>query len=178
MNSLINLMTVIGVEKTLIIACGQYAMSDYIEYTDDVSLFYLPNNILQRYDAREKARLQEAIDKCQCSQVVFLGLLDEETQRLLSVHNSLHSLRAGFCYNTKLLPVNVQPVISECLRMRALLEQHVETQCSYLMDFHFITHKVKTGKLSIRGVVGSPELNDCTTVFCNGVRFNDLVSMN
>lgn len=167
----------IGIKRTLIITCGQYGLSEAIEHSDDVSYFFLSRNMLQRYDIREKDRLQAAIEKSGCTQVMFLGVLDEEMQCLLDLHSSLHSLRSGLRFKTPLLPGEAE-ILRPQFRNRALLEQHVETQCGFLMGFHFIAGRVKNGTLSIFGVVGTPELHDCKTVFRNGVRFNDLVSMN
>ncbi|HTF22065.1 MAG TPA: hypothetical protein VK658_28485 [Chryseolinea sp.] len=177
MNSLINFMTMIGVEKTLIIACGRLPMRDYIDISDDVSFFFLPDHMLLRYDACEKEQLQTAIDKCGCTQVVFLGMLDDEMKCRLTFQSTLHTLRAGLHFNTALLPKD-GTVITTRLRIQALLEQHVATQCSYLMEYHFVGKKVRNGQLTVRGIVGTPEAENYSTVFCNGVRFNDFVSMN
>ena len=170
-------MTVIGVEKTLIIACGQYAMRDYIEITDHVALFFLPENMLRRYDVQEKDQLQSILDNGGCTQVVILGLLDEDMKCRLAFQSTLHSLRAGLQFKSALLPADAG-VLDKHMRNKALLEQHVAAQCGYLMEYHFVGKKVKNGQLSVRGIAGSSEGENFKTVFCNGARFNDFVSMN
>ena len=177
MNDLINLMTEIGVDRTLIIACGQYVMYDYIEISDDVAVFVLPENMLRQYDTREKEQLQLILDKHGCTQLVILGLLDEEMKCRLAFQSTLHSLRTGLRFKTALLP-NDNSVITTARRYQALLEQHVATQCSYLMEYHFVRKQVKKGALTVRGIVRTSEAKSYRTVFHNGVRFNDFVSMN
>jgi hypothetical protein len=177
MNDLINLMTVIGVDRTLIIACGQYLMYDYIEICDDVTLFVLPENMLRQYDSHEKEQLQLILDKHGCTQIIILALLDEDMKCQLAFQSSLHTLRAGLRFRNALLP-NGDRVITEAMRYQVLLEQHVATQCSYLLDYHFVGKQVKKGVLTVRGIVRTSEAKNYRTVFHNGVRFNDLVSMN
>lgn len=177
MNSLINLMTVIGVGKTLIISCGNYAMRDLVEVSDDVALFFLPENMLRRYDVREKDQLQRIIDKCRCTQVVILGLLDDEMKCRLAFQSTLYTLRSGLLFKTALLPGDGH-VLPTAIRNQALLEQHVAAQCGYLMDYHFVGKQVRNGLLSVRGIVGTSDGEPYKTVFCNGARFNDFVSMN
>src|SRR6188508_2665525 len=115
MNDLINLMTEIGVDRTLIIACGQYVMYDYIEISDDVAVFVLPENMLRQYDTHEKEQLQLILDKHGCTQVVILGLLDEEMKCRLAFQSTLHSLRTGLRFKTALLP-NDNSVITTARR--------------------------------------------------------------
>ncbi|MGC3948040.1 MAG: hypothetical protein QM762_26620 [Chryseolinea sp.] len=177
MNSLINLMAMLGVQKTLIIAGGKFAENNYCEISDDVSLFFLPDNMLHRYDAREKARLQMIIEKSQCSQVIYIGMLDDEMKFLLSYNSALHSLRAGLLFKTPLLPQK-QDGMDDQVRIAALLEQHVMTQCNHLMDFHFVREKIRKGELSVKGIVGTSDTEEFKVVFTNGVRFNDFASMN
>jgi hypothetical protein len=177
MNDLINLMTVIGVDRTLIIACGQYAMYDYIEISDNVALFVLPDNMLRQYDSREKEQLQRILDKHRCTQVVILGLLDEEMKWQLAFQSNLHTLRAGLRFRDALLPKGDR-VITTTMRYQTLLEQHVATQCSYLMEYHFVGKQVTKGALTVRGIIRTSDEKNYRTVFHNGVRYNDLVSMN
>ena len=176
MNDLINLMTVVGVDRTLIITCGQYTMHDYIEISDNVTLFVLPENMLRRFDSREKDKLQLMIDAHGCTQVIILGVLDEEMKCRLDFQITLHTLRAGLRFKTAILP-NDDSVITTATRYRMLLEQHVATQCSYLMEYHFVSKKVNKGALTVRGIVRTSEAKSYRTVFHNSVRCNDLVSM-
>jgi hypothetical protein len=177
MNSLINLMTVIGVDKTLIIACGKYAMREYIALSDAVAFYFLSGNMLKVHDSGEKGELQAVIECSGCTQIVFLGLLDESMQTRLRRHVSLHSLRAGLRFETPLLPRNTD-VLATHTRDQVLLEQHVSSQCSSLMEYHFIRERVAMGQLRVRGIVGTPEGENHRTVFKNGILYNDLVSMN
>jgi hypothetical protein len=177
MNSLIHLMTLIGVEKTLIIASGQYAAHDYVEISDDIIFFFLADHMISRSDAAEKERLRSTIARCGCTQVVFLGVLDEEMRCRLSFQSSYHTLRTGLHFKTSLLPKHAEAIRSTHLA-HALLEQHVATQCGNLMDFAFIARRVRKGKLNVRGIVGTLDAEEYKTVFRNGVRYNDFVSMN
>ena len=170
-------MTTIGVEKTLIIACGNYAMQDYSQLSDDVIFYRLPEKMLQQFDSRERERLRDVIEASGCRQLILLGALDETMYSRLNHESAFHSLRKGLCFNTKLLPNGNQP-LSGPLRFRALLEHHIASQCAQLMDYHFIKRNVAKRLLSVRGVVGTPYREDHKTVFLNGVRCNDLIAMN
>jgi carbonic anhydrase len=177
MNSLINLIGLVSVEKTLIITGGKYADSKYLGFLDEVSIFTLPDNLLHRYDPKQKARLQKAIEETKCTQIIFLGMLDLEMEHFLASSLSLHSVRAGLRFKTPLLPTN-ENGIEYHQRSFALLEQHVMTQCNHLMEFYFVKEKIKNGQLSVRGIVGTSNTDTFKTVFTNGIRFNDLPSMN
>ena len=178
MNShLSHFMTTIGVEKTLIIASGQYAMRDYVEISEDVAFFFLEDSLLNRSDATEKERLRATITKCGYTQLVFLGVLDEEMRCRLAFQSSYHSLRSGLNFKTTLLPRSAKPLNGLHLSY-ALLEQHVASQCGYLMEFRFIAKMVKRNQLNVRGIVGTLDPEEYKIVFNNGVRYNDFVSMN
>lgn len=170
-------MTMIGVEKTLIIACGEYAMQDYSGMSEDVVVYCLAGQMLQRYDSRERDQLRAVIDACKCTQLIFLGALDEGMYARLDRNSALYPLRKGLCFDTHLLPKGAQTIPLKN-RYRALLEQHVASQCAELMEYHFIRHNVQKGLMNVRGVVGTPYGEDHKTVFLNGVRCNDLISMN
>lgn len=177
MNSLINLMAIVGVRRTLIITNREYAESHFFDNTEDVAPFFLDDNMLHRYDELEMKRLQASIERSGCVQVVFLGILDDDMRKLLLHHTSLYAVRAGLNFKTPLLP-NRNTIVEQHLYIHALLEQHVMTQCNHLMELHYIREKIRKGHLVVKGIAGSPNGEDFKTVFTNGVRFNDLVSSN
>ena len=170
-------MATVGVRRTLIITNRGYAESHFFDNSEEVAPFFLGDNMLHRYDDIEKERLQTSIELSGCSQVVFLGILDNDMRKVLLHHASLYAVRAGFTFKTPLLSGR-SAITEPHLYLRALLEQHVMTQCNHLMEFHFIRERIKKGQLVVRGIAGSQDGEDFKTVFTNGVRFNDLGSSN
>ena len=43
-------MSMVGTEKTLIIACGEYGLNKYVECNDRIFIYALPDSMLQAYD--------------------------------------------------------------------------------------------------------------------------------
>ncbi|MEJ1240354.1 hypothetical protein WBG78_19590 [Chryseolinea sp. T2] len=177
LNSLVNLKAMIGIQRAMIITNRKPAGNNHQVISDDLSAFFLSDNLIRRYDVREKARLSMALEKSNCTQLIFLGVSDESTKSALLFSSSLHSVRAGLQFKTPLLPDDSK-VINFQFRTRALLEQYVIMQCRHLMEFHFINEKVAKGQLDVRGIVGTAKGDDLTTVFTNGVWHNDFVTVN
>lgn len=179
MNSLVNLMSMIGVQKTLIIACGDYSLNRYLEYNDRVFIYFLPDRMLRKHDALEKGRIQHFIESKECTQIVFVGTMDESLIARIKYSDAFQSLRAALRFNVKLWMRNTETGLLSSSRYNQLLvELHVITQCNDLMDYYFIRERVEKKQLHVRGLVGELQEEYIKSIFYNGITYNDITSMN
>jgi hypothetical protein len=172
-------MSIIGVEKTLIIACGDYGLSRYLEYNDRVFIYFLPESMLQKHDALEKGRIQHSIESKECTQIVFVGSLDESLIARIKYSDAFQSLRAALRFNVKKWMRNAETGLLSSSRYNQLLvELHVITQCHGLMEYYFIKDRVEKKQLHIRGLVAELHEEYVKSIFYNGITYNDTTSMN
>lgn len=176
MKSIINLMTVIGGQGTLIITHGQ-STAHYLEIATGAATFVLPNDVLQRCSGRETEQLQTAIERSGCSQLIFFALLDEKMESKLQYSSALYAIRQDLQFKTRWLPASCDLMHSRTA-IRATMQKYVVAQCERLMQYHFIQTRVRQRSLTVCGMIGVPHEPTPTTVFRNGVRFNDHISMN
>ena len=179
MNNLVNIMSMVGTEKTLIIACGEYGLNKYIEFNDRIFIYALPENMLQAYDPLEKGRIQYFIESRECRQVVIVGSVEDHLVRRLVGNESNSSPAASLKFNLKVFLRNHDvEVIPNALRDQILVEQHIISQCNLLMDYYFIRDRVKNKQLQIKGFVIDQTEENLKPIFCNGTIYNDIISMN
>lgn len=170
-------MSLIGAKKTLVIACGDYTMDSYLEYDQRVFIHFLPARMLQTHDLYEKERIRHLIQDMNCTQVVFVGTLDDTMRERINKSLSMQSLRAAVEFDSEDL-IGGKNILSADMRDHVLLERHVITQCYQLMDYYFVRDSSGKKKISVRGIVADLSEDYMKTVFHNGISFNDSISMN
>ncbi|MEO5977690.1 MAG: hypothetical protein ABIS36_14385 [Chryseolinea sp.] len=179
MDSLINIMSVIGVQKTLIIACGDYGLHRYLENNDRVFVYFLPEKMLQKHDPLEKERIQHFVERKNCTQIVFVGTMDESLIARIKYSDTFQSLRASLKFNIKPWMRNHETgLLSSSRYNQLLLELHVITQCNSLMEYYFIRERIEKKKFHIRGLVGDLQEEYIKSIFYNGITYNNITSMN
>ena len=172
-------MSMVGTEKTLIIACGEYGLNKYIEFNDRIFIYALPENMLQAHDPLEKGRIQYFIESRGCRQVVVVGSVEEHlVQRLIGNESNL-SPAALLKFNlTVFLRNRDVKVLPNALRDQILVEQHIISQCNLLLDYYFIRDPVENKQLQIKGLVIDQTEGNLKPIFRNGIIYNDVISMN
>jgi carbonic anhydrase len=179
MNNLVNIMSMVGTEKTLIIACGEYGLNKYVECNDRIFIYALPENTLQEYDPLEKGRIQYFVESRACTQVVIVGSVEKHlVQRLIS-NESNRSPAALLKFNLKVfLRKRDVEILPNWLRNQILVEQHIINQCNLLMDYFFIRDRVENKQLQIKGFVIDQKEENLKPIFNNRIIYNDIISMN
>ncbi len=179
MDSLINLMSMIGLQKTLIIACGGSNLTKYLEFNDRVFIYFLPMARLLHQDYLEKSRIQHFVESKECRQIVFVGTANQFLVDRLLGDPSHQTLRSGLQFNVSpWLKEGEGNILPAYLKNQLLVELHVITQCKYLMEYYFIRERVERNELELRGIVAMMEEEYVKPVYQNGVIFNDIISMN
>lgn len=178
MNNLENIISMVGEEKTLIIACGEYGLSKLIRFTDNIFLYALPESMLHNHDPLEKGQIQSYVECVGCKQLVIVGGSGHQhlIQRLVTNKSNM-SPAAALKFNMKVFLRNQdKEILSEPLRDQMLVELHIINQCSMLMDYYFIRERVDNSQLQIKGfVIADTEL---IPIFHNGIIYNNIISMN
>ena len=171
-------MSLAGAEKTLIISCGECGISKHIEFNDRIFIYALSESTLRNHDPLEKGRIQYYVESRECKQVVIVGSIQQHLIDRLIQNESLVSPAASLKFNLKVFLRDQQKeILPETLRDQMLVELHVISQCSLLMDYYFIHERVHTGQLHVRGVVIEHDDN-LKEIFYNGTIYNDIISMN
>jgi hypothetical protein len=179
MDNLVNLMSLAGAEKTLIISCGECGISKHIEFNDQIFIYALTESTLRNHDPLEKGMIQYYIESKECKQVVIVGSIQQHLIERLIQSESLVSPAASLKFNLKVFLQNREKqILSETLRDQMLVELHVISQCNLLMDYYFIHDRVSKGRLHVKGVVIEPAEGNLKEIFYNGTIYNDIISMN
>ena len=179
MNNLVNILSMVGTEKTLIIACGEYGLNKYVECNDRIVTYALPDGMLQAYDPLEKGRIQYFIESNKCTQVIIVGSVEEHLVRRLIGNESNLSPAALLKFNLKVFLRNRDvAVLPNALRDHILVEQHIISQCNLLLDYYFIRDRVENKQLQIKGFVIDQTEENLKPIFRNGIIYNDIISMN
>jgi len=179
MNNLVNILSMVGTEKTLIIACGEYGLNKYVECNDRIVTYALPDGMLQAYDPLEKGRIQYFIESNKCTQVIIVGSVEEHLVRRLIGNESNLSPAALLKFNLKVFLRNRDvAVLPNALRDHILVEQHIISQCNLLLDYYFIRDRVENKQLQIKGFVIDQTEENLKPIFSNGIIYNDIISMN
>lgn len=173
------MISMFGEQKTLIIACGEYGLSKHIQFDDRIFIYALPESMFHNHDPFEKGHIQHYVESVGCRQVVIVGSMHEELIRRLVTNESNLSPAAALKFNLKAFLRNQdKEILSEALRDQMLLELHIISQCSLLMDYYFIRERVETSRLQIRGLVIDPMEEALKPIFRNGIIYNNIISMN
>lgn len=169
----------IGVERTLIIACADYEPESYLEFDGRVFIYFLPARTLQGHDRFERERIQAIIEDMGCTQVIFVGTMDASMRDRIQNGDSMQSLRAAMRFNLgNLLKNREHEIVPIDRKDQLLLELHVITQCNLLMDYYFIRQRTEKKQLTVRGIVADVRDEYLKAVFHNGIKYNDIISLN
>ena len=172
-------MAMAGMDKTLIIACGEYGISKHMEFNDRIFIYALSASTLSNHDPLEKGKIQYYIESKECKRVVIVGSVHQHLIDRLVSSESLLSPAASLKFNTKVFLRNQdREILPETLRDHMLVELHVISQCNLLMDYYFIRERVMNAELQIRGVVTEQAEGHLKEIFYNGNIYNDIISMN
>ena len=74
-------MSMVGTEKTLIIACGEYGLNKHVEFNDRIFIYALSDSMLQSHDPLEKGQIQYFIESKECTQVIIVGSVERTSCR-------------------------------------------------------------------------------------------------
>jgi hypothetical protein len=179
MNNLVNLMAMAGTEKTLIIAFGEYGLNKHVEFDDRIFIYALSHSRLQNHDPLEKGQIQYFIESRECTQVVIVGSIEQHLVDRLVRCESIQSPAASLKFNMKAFLRNQdKEILPGPLRDQILVEQHIISQCNLLIDYYFVRQRVEHVQLRIKGFIIEPTEEQLKPIFCNGVIYNDIISMN
>jgi len=179
MNNLVNLMSMVGVEKTLIIACGEYGMNKHIEFNDRIFIYALSGNTLQAHDPMQKGTIQYYIESRECTQVILVGALDQDLVNHIAQNESDESPAAALKFNLQVFLRNqTNAILPTALQNQLLVELHVIKQCTLLFDYFFVRERVENARLQIRGFIAISKPEPLKQIFYNGITYNDIISMN
>ena len=169
----------IGVEKTLIISCGESGLNKSIEFDDRIFIYTPADGTLHHHDHREKERIQYYVESKECKQIIFASSIEQNLIDRILHEDSLRSIRKALKFNLKVfLRDQDKEIMPTSIRNQLLVELHVIAQCSHLMDYYFIRGPVQRKQLQIRGVVSTLQEGQFKPVFHNGIIYNDIISMN
>ena len=172
-------MAMAGTEKTLIIAFGEYGLNKHVEVDDRIFIFALPDSMLQNHDPLEKGQIQYFIESKECTQVVIVGSIEQHLVDRLMRCESIQSPAASLKFNVKAFLKNQdREILPGVLRDQILVEQHIISQCNLLIDYYFIRERVENKRLQIKGFVIEQTEEQLKPIFCNGIIYNDIISMN
>jgi len=172
-------MAMVGVQKTLIIACDACGLSKFHVISDKIFIHVVSGSELQKHDPEEKERIQHFVEKKGCSQVIFLGSIEQHIIDRILNGNAQSELSAGLKFDASVLLRNkASNILSLPLRDQMLTELTVISQCRILMDYYFIRNRVKNKLLNIRGVIAETPTEQFKAIFHDGIVYNDLISMN
>jgi hypothetical protein len=179
MNNLVNLMSMVGVEKTLIIACGEYGLNKQIEFKDRIFIYVLSESMLQNQNPLEKGRIQYYIESKECKQVIIVGSVEQNLIGRIIQNESDQSPFASLKFNLAIFLRNQnKAIVPTVLRDQMLIELHVTAQCAMLMDYYFVRERIENSELQVRGFVTEPGEENLKPIFCNGTIYNTIISMN
>ena len=172
-------MSMAGVEKTLIIACGEYGMNKHIEFNDRIFIYALSGNTLQTHDPMQKGTIQYYIESRDCKQVILVGSMDQDLINHISQNESDESPAAALKFNLQVVLRNQnKAILPTALNNQLLVELHVIKQCTSLMDYFFVRERVENNHLHVRGFIASSMAEPLKQIFYNGITHNDIISMN
>lgn len=178
MNDLSTLMTLIGFKKTLIIVCGEDQFNESVELNDRIYIYFLSENVLHQHDNLEKGRIQYYIENKKCTQIIFLGTLQKHLTESFEQDEAYSELRSILKFNLSVFLRNKsKAILSSPIRDQLLTEQHIIAQCNMLMDYYFIKNRVKNKQLNVMGLITNRK-DEFKGIFCNGIIYNDIISMN
>ena len=172
-------MSMVGVEKTLIIACGEYGLNKHIEFNDRIFIYALSGNSLQAHDPMQKGTIQYYIESKDCRQVILVGSINQDLINHIAQSESDESAAAALKFNLQVFLRNQnKAILSTALNNQLLVELHVIRQCTLLLDYYFVHERVENAKLQIRGFIASSKPEPLKQIFYNGITYNDIISMN
>ncbi|HEX6889702.1 MAG TPA: hypothetical protein VF141_03385 [Chryseolinea sp.] len=179
MNNLVNLMAMAGTEKTLVIAFGEYGLNKRVEFDDRIFIYALSDSRLQNHDPLEKGQIQYFIESKECTQVVIVGSIEQHLVDRLTRCESIQSPAASLKFNLKAFLKNQdKEILRVDLRDHILVEQHIINQCNLLLDYYFIRDRVERKQLQVKGFIVEQTEEQLKPIFCNGIVYNDIISMN
>jgi len=179
MNNLVNLISMAGIEKTLIIAFGEYGLDKHVEFDDRIFIYSLAESRLQNHDPLEKGQIQYFIESRQCTQVVIVGSIEQHLVDRLMRCESIQSPAAFLKFNMQVFFKNQgKEILPGALRDQILVEQHIISQCNLLIDYYFIRDRVEKEQLQVKGFIAERTEEHLKPIFSNGITYNNIISMN
>lgn len=178
MNYLMNLKSHIGSEKTLVITGSGFNAERYSIFSDKVFVRNVPEGI-RPYEPQQQEMLQYHIDERGCSQIILVGVKNQMLMERMEKNDTLLSIPSALKFNLSVLLGNQSDqFLSDAIRHQMLFELHVISQCRLLLDYFFIKKKVESNELQVKGLVTELKSERLKSIFCNGIAFNDLLTLN
>jgi hypothetical protein len=179
MDSLLNLLPIIGPEKTLVIDSTNYWLNTYRYLEKNILVYYPQGGIIQADDLIQQEQLQYYLEHEKCRQLIFIGSINRSVIDKILLNDSPESPKAALKFNlSTLLRGQDSAIIPLPLSERLLIELNVVMQCKLLMDYDFIDRRIENRELQLRGIVAERKGEQFKPVFYNGIRYNDLISLN
>jgi hypothetical protein len=179
MNNLINLMPLIGREKTVLVTGMDFDIADALDFNENVFVHFAKESRLYRYDTQQQEMLRYYIEDKNCSQIIFLGSLDHTLIERIKSDYSIHSPLQALRFNLQVLLRNHdESIVTPAVKAQILIEMNVVNQCKLLMDYYFISSRVEKKLLDIKGVVVDLLGDKLKPIFHNSILYNDILSSN
>ena len=179
MDSLLNLLPLIGPEKTLVIDSTNYWLNTYRYLKKDILIYYPQRGIIQADNLIQQQQLQYYLEHEKCRQLIFIGSMNRSVIDNILLDDSPESPKAALKFNlSTLLREQHSAILPLPLSERFLIELNVVTQCKLLMDYYFIRRRIDNKELQLRGIVAERKGEQFKPVFYNGILYNDLISLN
>lgn len=159
--------------------CQDFIIEDFASLGDKVFVHFTPESKLLQHDRELQEILKHYIEIIGCTQIIFIGYMDETIINSILDDHSLHSPQSALKFNLDVFLKNRRHSILEGIRRnQILMELSVIAQCKVLMDFYFIKPRIEKKQLQLKGVVFGNETSAHNSIFFNGIVYNDILSMN
>jgi hypothetical protein len=179
MNKLFILLPFIGHEKTVLITGADFDITDTVEFHENVFVHYTKEGRLHRYNPHQQEMLRYYIEDKGCTQILFVGSIDDALIKKITGDNSIHSPSQALKFNLGALLNDKQEfIVSDSIRTQLYIELNVIRQCKLLMDYYFVSPRVDKKLLDIKGVVVDMLGNKLKPICHNGIFYNDIISSN
>ena len=163
-------MSMVGAEKTLIIAFGEHGLNKHIEFDDRIFICTLSESRLQNYDPLEKGQIQYFIESKECTQVVIVSSVEPNLVDRLRRCESIQSPAASLKFNLNAFLKNKhKQILPGALYDQILVEQHIISQCNLLIDYYFIRDRVENELIQIKGFIEEQTDEHLKPIFWNGI---------
>jgi hypothetical protein len=154
MDGLVNLLPIIGPEKTLVIDSTNYGLNTYRYLEKNILVYYPQGGIIQADDVIQQEQLQYYFEYEKCRQLIFIGSINRLVIDKILSDDSPESPNAALKFNlSTLLRGKDSAIISLPLSERLLTELNAVMQCKLLMNYDFIRRRIENKELQLRGIV-------------------------
>jgi len=178
MESLFLLNKLIGHQRTIIITCPE--CRNYMHEINLPSAYFCLGGMLRRHDEHQKDFIRYHLAVYQCTRIIVAG------HHHCGVVNKIHGVNATNISSPYILEWKTdtllrgysRQILQSDVKIRMMTEMNVLEQLQILSELHFVKTAIKSGTLSISGIVIDEERLHVKEIFKNGVIYNDLIGSN